>query len=138
MTISIKPITPDDLDDFVTSVGRLFREDAGTRDPARNVQWAAQHGAGYYRTQIGQTSSLLLLARDGAGEPLGHLIGRLGGPSDMWTIRYATLESIQVNDTARGRGVGTALVEQFTSWARANDAERMYVTAYAANEGALR
>ncbi|NUT43591.1 MAG: GNAT family N-acetyltransferase, partial [Thermoactinospora sp.] len=43
-----------------------------------------------------------------------------------------------VNDTARGRGAGTALVEQFTSWARANDAERMYVTAYAANEGALR
>jgi GNAT superfamily N-acetyltransferase len=45
---------------------------------------------------------------------------------------------LYVNPAHRGDGVGARLVETFRSWARRCRAERMSVTAYAANTDAIR
>jgi GNAT superfamily N-acetyltransferase len=52
--------------------------------------------------------------------------------------RVAVLESIRVLPEARGRGVGSRLVEAFFAWATQRGAVRAGVTAYTANEGAQR
>jgi len=48
------------------------------------------------------------------------------------------LESICVRENQRSSGVGTKLVEEFIGWAGSQGAGRVSVTAYAANERAIR
>jgi len=83
------------------------------------------------------TDNLVLLARDG-DLVAGRLVGRLSGPGSVHPIRQAELESIHVYPAYRGAGIGSRLVEAFLAWAAAHGAVRATVTAYAANEAALR
>jgi ribosomal protein S18 acetylase RimI-like enzyme len=129
--------TTDDIDDFVRSVAGLFIEDGGRYDSTMDTTWPARDGAAYYRELVGDSTCLLALARDG-DRTLGHLVGRLRAPDGLRTVTIAVLESIRVDPTVRGRGVGTALVSHFADWARANDARQASVTAFAENEGAQR
>lgn len=56
---------------------------------------------------------------------IGHLIGSFSHESEMWVAPRAELESMQVNDGYRGRGLGSTLVEGFREWARARGAVHM-------------
>jgi ribosomal protein S18 acetylase RimI-like enzyme len=53
-------------------------------------------------------------------------------------VRGAELESIHVYPQFRGSGIGSRLVEAFLAWAAEHGAVRASVTAYAANESAIR
>lgn len=50
----------------------------------------------------------------------------------------AELESMFVLDNARCRGVGKHLVDAFLAWCHGRGMQRVSVTAYAANDGAIR
>ena len=127
---------PDDQEAFLGSVIGLFREDAGTHDPAVDVDWPVREGPGWFRELLEQ-DCLLAVARDG-DRVVGHLVGKLLEPDDMRTRRFAVLESVRVDPAVRGGGVGSALVEHFLGWAEERGAEQASVTAYAANAGAQR
>ena len=53
-------------------------------------------------------------------------------------MSIATLESITVHPSARDHGVGAALADALIAWARDRGAAQNRVTAYAANDGAIR
>jgi len=137
MTTSIRTAGPEDIDEFVTSVAGLFRDDAGRHDHCINVSWPAAEGAEYYAGLVGRPECLLALAHDGDAV-LGHLVGKLAEPNSFRTRRIAVLESIRVAPGSRGQGVGGQLVGAFFDWARDRGAEVASVTAYAANDGAQR
>jgi GNAT superfamily N-acetyltransferase len=135
--IRIDVATAADTQEFLASAVALVETDAGRYDPdATDLGWSAGSGAAYASRALGD-DSVVLLARDGRAVA-GHLVGRLSGPGSVHRVRAAELESIHVYPPYRGTGVGSRLVEAFLAWAAEHGAVRASVTAYAANEAALR
>ncbi len=135
--VEIRRATLDDVDALAASSARLFSEDAGARDRFRNLDWPRTHGARWAAECLGDPSTLVHLAR-GGGDVVGHLLGVAGGPSPMWTALRAELVSMYVAPAWRGQRVGARLVDEFITWARDKGVSRLVVTAYVANEGAIR
>jgi GNAT superfamily N-acetyltransferase len=133
----IRKAVPDDLEGLVACSTALFAEDAGTRDPTLSQDWPRLHAAGSFRSSLEDPSRLVLVADDG-GAVVGHLTGGLAEPSDIRPLRVATLGSLYVMPPHRGTGVGAKLVAAFHEWARQAGADRLAVSAYATNDGAIR
>ncbi|CAA9473175.1 MAG: hypothetical protein AVDCRST_MAG12-942 [uncultured Rubrobacteraceae bacterium] len=114
----------------------LFREDAGTRDPCTEVGWPEAHGREHFSAMISSDDALCLIAACG-GTSVGYLAGLIQRPTTVRPVRIAEVQSMYVETSSRGRGVGSALVSEFLSWAGNRRADRVSVTAYAANEEAM-
>ena len=137
--VRIRTAGPEDVPAIVGLSDALFREDAGSRDPTMNLQWAMQEGRGYFEDLLADGAAACWVAeRALGGDAVGYLAGRLGEADSLRTVRAATLESMYVRPEFRRLGVGAELVERCLSWAREREASRASVTAYAANEGAIR
>jgi GNAT superfamily N-acetyltransferase len=136
-TVTVTAVTRDDIDALVTSVAALFSEDAGQHDTGVNLDWPAREGASYYCGLAADRACLLVLARDGSSV-VGHLVGKLSGPSLLRTDCTAVLESMRVAPGSRRAGVGSLLIRHFLAWARECGAQQASVTAYAANDIAQR
>ena len=137
--VRIREAGPGDVPTVVGLSDALFREDAGSRDPTTNQDWALQEGRAYFAVLLADGAAGCWLAESvPGGEAVGYLAGRLRDGGPLRPLRLATLESMYVREGARGRGVGARLVGRFLSWARERGALRASVTAYAANEGAVR
>lgn len=135
--IRIDVATIEDAKAFLASSVALVATDAGCYDPdATDVDWAARSGETYVAGAL-SGDSVVLLARDDEAV-VGHLVGRLTGPSSVHPICGAELESIHVYPDHRSRGIGSLLVDAFLTWATEHGAERATVTAYSANTAALR
>lgn len=137
MSIRIRTAESTDVPSLVKSATRLFQEDAGVHDPTMNVSWPEEDGEPYYAKAVSDPSALCLLAED-HGEVVGHLIGRFQASSSLRLVHSGVLESLRVSPTHRGRGVGTDLAKSFVDWATSRGATRATVTAFAANERAVR
>ena len=133
--VEIRTATAEDLEGVVASNAALFAEDSGTRDPLRNADWPAVHGAKWVADLLEDPDALLLVASDPA--VVGHLVGTFSAPSDMWTVARAELVSMYVRETHRTQGIGTRLVDAFAEWAKGRGATRLHVTAYATHNTAL-
>jgi GNAT superfamily N-acetyltransferase len=135
--IRIDVATAADTAAVLASAIALVATDAGRYDPdATDVDWAERSGAAYVADAL-SGDNVVLLARDG-DTVAGHLVGRLCAPSTVHPVRVAEMESIHVYPEHRGAGIGSRLVEAFVAWAARHGAARASVTAYAANEAALR
>ncbi|HST67135.1 MAG TPA: GNAT family N-acetyltransferase [Mycobacteriales bacterium] len=135
--VTVRAAGREDVDAVVESVVGLFREDAGRNDPTVNVHWPALEGAENYGALVADGDCLLAVARDD-DRVVGHLVGKLAQPDSFRRQRVAVLESMRVHPDARDAGVGTLLVRHFLDWARDREAVQASVSAYAANEAALR
>lgn len=135
--VTVRAATRDDIDALVTSVAELFREDAGQHDPAMNLDWPARDGAAYYSSLLDDQGCLLALASED-DRVIGHLVGKLSGPSSIQNQCIAVLESMRVAAGARRAGTGSLLVQHFLAWARQHGAQQASVTAYSANAAAQR
>jgi GNAT superfamily N-acetyltransferase len=71
------------------------------------------------------------------GQAIGYLVGYLKPSSSLRPVRIAELESMYVGEEHRSQEVGQQLVSRFLEWVREQGAERVSVTAYVANEGAV-
>jgi GNAT superfamily N-acetyltransferase len=134
VTPSVRRIRPDDaaplrglrlraLADAPTAFGsRLEREEAF---PAEVWEERAAHGA------AGE-NRVTYVAEDG-NRWLGMATGRVEDPAEA---RFE-LVGMYVEPGARGRGVGTALVEAVTGWARGRGADRLHLWVTSTNHGAI-
>jgi GNAT superfamily N-acetyltransferase len=136
-TITVRAATRADIEALVASVASLFGEDSGRHDSLTDQGWPAREGAAYYSGMMADRACLLLLAGEG-DRIIGHLAGRLAGPSSIQTERAAVLESMRVAPGSRRAGAGSLLVGRFFAWAREGGARQASVTAYAANHAAQR
>jgi GNAT superfamily N-acetyltransferase len=135
--IDIRRAQPADLNGLTASCAALFAEDGGTRDALRNAGWPGEHGAAWI-AELSVNPDALLLAAVAADGVAGHLVGIYEAASPMWLGARAELVSMYVRPSLRGGGIGSQLVADFTAWARERGASRAHVTAYAANDGAVR
>jgi GNAT superfamily N-acetyltransferase len=115
----------------------LFAEDGAKRDPLRNPGWPTAHGAKDLSAAIADPNRLVLVAKSD-GLVVGHLLGSFRPASDMWLAPLATLISMYVRPVVRDQGIGSQFVENFMSWAQERGAKQLRVTAYTANESAIR
>lgn len=135
--VVVRPATVADLEGVVACSSALFAEDAGARDLTLDPSWPAEHGPAWFAGALDDPDRLVMVAEAG-GRIIGHLSGRLSGPTPMRPITVATLGSIYVRPAHRGRKIGADLVAEFRAWARHHGARYAGVTAYASNEAAVR
>jgi len=102
-----------------------------------NLNWPREEGADYYSGIISGENSVCLLA-EVEGHAVGFLTGYVRETSSLRSVRLAELESMFVAGAFRGQEVGAELVGKFPEWCRARGVERVTVTAYWANENAVR
>lgn len=135
--IVVRPAEAGDVAGMAASSAALFAEDAGSRDSLRNQGWPASHGEQWCRDLLGDPDALAMVAVLD-GDVVGHLVGAYSPASPMWTAPRAELVSMFVLSSLRGAGVGARLVHSFMTWADKLGAVRLHVSAYEANEGAIR
>jgi GNAT superfamily N-acetyltransferase len=135
--VSIGLATNADIAGLVASNEGLFAEDAAVRDHLRNPGWPAARGAEGLTKDLANPDRLVLAAKSD-GLVVGHLIGGFQPASDMWLAPLAILITMHVGGATRGQGVGSRLMERFVSWGRERGAGQLRVTAYTANEAAVR
>jgi ribosomal protein S18 acetylase RimI-like enzyme len=116
---------------------KLFRDDAGRRDPFMDLDAADAVSIDYFEKFHEDDSTVMFLAESG-GEIAGYLAARHAKASLLIPVDTAELESIYVHEKFRGVGIGTSLVDSFLEWARVSGAGRAKVTAYFTNESARR
>jgi GNAT superfamily N-acetyltransferase len=136
--IQIRRAAAGDVDGFVASSAGLFAEDAGSYDDTVDVEWPRKHGAARFLEGLADPHRLVLVAVDVTDAIIGHLTGLVSEPTAMRPLRVATLSSLYVFSEHRRGGVGARLVAEFRDWARRRNTDRLEVTAYAANDSALR
>ena len=134
--ISVRIATATDVDTIVLLNQRLIQADAGQRDPATNLEWSANSGREYFTDLLQQEGVHTLIAEDGQ-DAVGYLLGYLTKPNGLRMVKLAVIHSIFVQADLRSTGVGTGLVERFKEWCRGEGVERISVTAFASNEGAV-
>ena len=94
-----------------------------------------------YEEWIQQPTTRLLIAEDEAGgEAIGYAMLTIrGGESTLATgDRIGELESLAVAETARGAGVGTALIEEAFAYFRENGVAEMTLSVMVGNDEAQR
>ena len=119
------------------------REVAGDAWPVRDEQSAWERRRAEYVAWLSSGEATMLAAVP-AGEPgaapLGYAVLRPSGVGPTWDLgeRVGEVESLSVAPEARGRGVGTALLEAARERFRAQGIEFWSVAVVEANEGAVR
>jgi ribosomal protein S18 acetylase RimI-like enzyme len=137
MDTDIRRATPDDLTGVAATSAALFAEDGATRDRLRNAEWPKDNSRPWIEGLLADPDALVLVAAQ-QDNVVGHLIGQLYAASPMFTGARTELVSMYVSPGLRGQSIGSRLVEEFFAWSRGRGAARFQVSAYAANESALR
>lgn len=90
-------------------------------------------GREFFEEHIGKRDRLCLIAEDG-GTAIGFLVGTLRRRSPAFGgWRYGHIYDLYVQDSRRGRGVGTALVLEAFRWFRRHRARRVQLQVRARN-----
>jgi GNAT superfamily N-acetyltransferase len=102
-------------------------DDSWARRRADYVKWLAEPDA------------FCLVARAPDGELLGYALVTFGDGSPTWQAgRSAELQSLSVLPSARGAGVGSALLHAVEEHIATHGVQQLYITAVAANADAVR
>jgi ribosomal protein S18 acetylase RimI-like enzyme len=138
MDIDVRRATSADIPDLVALSASLFAEDGATRDRLRNAEWPRDNGRDWIEGLLAAPDSLVLAAARPDSTVVGHLVGQFYPAAAMWTGSRTQLVSMYVSPANRGQNTGGRLVDAFFAWSRQRGAERSQVSAYAANESAIR
>ena len=134
--MNIRKAKEKDIGEIVELNYALFQEDAGQRDPFMNLNWPREEGDEHFSRLVSGDHSVCLLAEID-GKIVGYLAGYTMDATSLRPVNLAELESMFVRQEFRGQGVGTALANEFMKWSKQKGAQRVSVTAYAANEKAV-
>jgi GNAT superfamily N-acetyltransferase len=110
MSVLIRPASPADAAALHAFAAALALD----RPPEREAHERA------LREALADERSLVLVALNGDGLAGSLVAGLL--PMRLYGARLAFLQELYVDETARGAGVGRALIDAFDAWARAHGA----------------
>jgi GNAT superfamily N-acetyltransferase len=98
----------------------------------------SEKGEEYFKSRIESADGLALLAKEGT-VVVGYLVGGMAEPEDYRTVgSIAELENMYVQESMRGKGVGSKLIFQFEDWCRERKVQIVRIVASAANNDAIK
>ena len=129
-----------DLADVQRLNQALFRYEhaQGFHDDVYNQDWPFQPAGINYFTEClkGERNQAVFIA-EANGQPAGYLAASCRSFAYIRTNPVAEIENMFVEETHRGHGVGTALIDAFKDWALSLGAARLKVGAFVPNAPAL-
>lgn len=108
-----------------------------TYDPDLDMNWArGEVGREYFTQLVASKDSICLIAQDDLRN-IGYLAA---GPKkiDFRNSRYAEIYNMGVTPEYRKKGIGKLLMDKCAEWAKSNGYQKLIVTSYIANTGAVR
>lgn len=130
--LSIRPITREDA----ASVERLYAQSAAhlrSLGDQTDFRFTADV---YRRDGFGERPAFSGIIAVLDGEPAGHLLYTLGYDTDG-AMRFLFVIDLVVDEQARGRGIGKALMERAAALCRGSGGGLMFWAVYAKNQLAL-
>jgi len=135
--ITIRPATPADQEVLGRFGGALMRQHHES-DPRRFIEVEhPEHGYGRFLvSQIGHANSLVLVAED-TGTVVGYLFADVE-PTSWMELRgpCGVIQDVYVDDSARHRGAGRALMSAAIDWIRGRGHRQVVLMTKTRNERA--
>jgi ribosomal protein S18 acetylase RimI-like enzyme len=133
----------------IDRVGPLFKGLVASQSEVVEGAWPVRSGEEawarrrrQYLAWLGEGSARMLVAvpAEDAAEPLGYAVLSVKPSMASWDVgtRVGELETLAVAAAARGRGIGTLLIEACRERLRAEGVSHWSVSVVEANEGATR
>jgi len=118
----------------------FHRDVAGEEWPVRDEEAAWAHRRAEYVSWLGDGRARMLVAVEGDGAALGYAVLSVKSSGASWDVgeRIGELETLAVATTARGRGVGSLLIEACRARLRAEGISHWGVAVVEANADATR
>ena len=105
-------------------------------DTDLDLNWAkSEKGSKYFNELLNDNNALCLIAEDG-DRKIGYLAA---APKeiDYRNSKYVEIQNMGVNPDYRSQGIGKRLMEQCFEWARSMGFQKVFVTSYIQNKGAV-
>lgn len=135
MTLSLRPATVADID-LLEAWGRELYDLERTFEPGMRYS-----GEAFRERDMEALSSpdAHYLIAEIEGRAVGYIAAMLGEMPEYLAMpgRECVIEVVFVEEDARGRGVGTALLEACLGWAKKQGAKRVRAGVYARNRASL-
>lgn len=139
MQAEIRKASIEDLNTIQELSIKLSEKEAEEFDSTIDPEWnSTEEATEYFRERITEENSFAMVAEDD-GQVTGYAIGAITEAEEYREdLEIAELETMYILPEYRSQGIGTELMEQFTSWSEEKDANRLRVEATAQNEGTIR
>lgn len=96
----------------------------------------SEEGEKYFREAVDSEKYLSVVAEID-GVVVGYLNGYVKAPSTIYLGKRAEIDNMCVDERARHKGVGRALIDEFKKWAKERGVERLIVEAFSGNSSAI-
>ena len=139
MSTEIREAKVEDLEAIQELSIKLSDKEAEEFDPTIDPEWnSTEEAVDYYRKRINEENGFAMVAEDD-GQITGYVLGSITDTEAYREdLNIAELGSMYILPEYRSQGIGTELMEQFNSWSKEKDADRLRVEATAQNEDAIR
>jgi GNAT superfamily N-acetyltransferase len=136
LNLAPRRATSKDLDSVLALNAKLFANDKKF-DPTLDEEWVAKEGPEYFKGRIESPDGFVeVVEKD--GQVVGYICG---GLSEQDPIRkegiYAEAENMLVDEQLRGKGVGSKLMDDFISWCKEKNVDKIKVVASFGNENTI-
>ena len=139
LKVVIERATLADLETIQKLNQELCEKENREFDETINSKYAfSKKGEEYFRARLESSDALSILAKEGS-VVVGYLMGGMAEPEDYRTVSsVAELESMYVQESMRGKGIGGKLVQQFEAWCKEKEVQIIRVVASAQNTDAIK
>jgi ribosomal protein S18 acetylase RimI-like enzyme len=139
MQTEIREAEVKDLDVIEELSVKLSAKESEEFDSTINPEWSSTEEAkDYFRERINEENGFAIVIEN-EGQVVGYALGSItDAEACREDLEIAELGSMYIMPEYRSQGIGTELMEQFTSWSEEKDADRLRVEATAQNKDAIR
>lgn len=104
-------------------------------DKTLNLTWPSKN-KDYYKKRIQEKNAIVLIAEED-NSPVAYLIGAIEKAAPYRAIKtIAEIENMFVIEGKRGKGIGSALMQTFLTWAKKKGSTRAKILVSAQNDQA--
>lgn len=137
MDIFIRQGKVEDLQAIQKLSQELFYSDLPS-DPFLNEQWTYQkEGEDYFLGNLTGEKGVCFLAEVNK-EIVGYVTGKALPVAAWRPVKRTEMDNLIVSASFRGQKIGEKLCQAFFDWSKQQGVERVMVSAYAINDGAIR
>lgn len=133
MEISVRKATKNDLLLLLDLTYALFSH-LHTFNPRNNPTFVYNNNGEYVREKLADKNYIYLLA-ELHGQIVGYAMGKINMQPYL-TYKRTKLQELFITEENRHKGIGTTLIEEFTTWSKTKEADCVILDAFVNNKEA--